>query len=94
MILCDPAAERAVLAGICSYGENAYLDIADILQESSFTVDSNTIIFKCLKHLCENNHGTIDIASIYSVAQDLGVSHILSKKRGNTTFKGYYGFSC
>jgi hypothetical protein len=43
MILCDPAAERAILAGICTYGEDAYLDIADILQESSFTVDSNTI---------------------------------------------------
>jgi hypothetical protein len=29
MILCDPAAERAVLAGICSHGESTYLDIAD-----------------------------------------------------------------
>ena len=46
MILCDPAAERAVLAGICTYGENAYLDIADILQETSFTIDSNNIIFR------------------------------------------------
>jgi hypothetical protein len=41
MILCDPAAERAVLAGVYNYGESAYLDIADIIQESSFTIDSN-----------------------------------------------------
>ena len=39
MILCDPAAERAVLAGICTYGESAYLDVADIVQEISFTID-------------------------------------------------------
>jgi hypothetical protein len=26
MILCDPAAERAVLAGICAYGDSAYLE--------------------------------------------------------------------
>jgi len=81
MILCDTAAERAVLAGICSYGENAYLDIADIIQESTFTVDSNGVIFRCLKRLCENEHRpTIDIASIYSAAQELGVSHLLAKK--------------
>jgi replicative DNA helicase len=81
MILCDPSAERAVLAGICTYGENAYLDIADIVQETSFTVDSNSIIFKCLKTLFDNEHkSTIDIASIYSIAQELGVSHILNKK--------------
>ena len=80
MILCDPAAERAVLAGIFTYGESAYLDVADIVQESSFTIDSNSIIYKCLKNLCENNQSKIDIASIYSVAQELGISHILSKK--------------
>ena len=26
-VLCDIAAERAVLAGICKYGEDAYLEI-------------------------------------------------------------------
>jgi replicative DNA helicase len=81
MILCDPAAERAVLAGIFKFGEDAYLDIADIVQESSFTIDSNTILFKCLKTLCDNEQKTkIDIPSIYSIAQELGISHILAKK--------------
>jgi replicative DNA helicase len=81
MILSDPSAERAVLAGICRFGEEVYLDIADILQESSFTVDSNKILYKCLKDLCgKDSPSSIDLASIYSVAQELGVSHILSKK--------------
>lgn len=81
MILCDPASERAVLAGICRYGEDAYLDVADIIQESSFTIDSNSIIYKCLKYLCENTQKpSIDVASIYSAAQDVGVSNVFSKK--------------
>lgn len=92
MILCDPAAERAVLAGIYTYGENTYLDIADIVQDSSFTVDSNAIIFKCLKHLFEHNQQTIDIASIYSAAQELGVSHILSKKEETQHLKAITDF--
>ena len=81
MILCDVASERAILAGIYKYGEDAYLDIADIIQESTFTVDSNIVIFKCLKSICEqNDKSSIDIALIYSKAQDLNLSHILSKK--------------
>ena len=92
MILCDPAAERAVLAGICSYGESAYLDIADIVQETSFTIDSNGIIFKCLKRLCENGQSTIDIASIYSTAQELGLSHILAKKEETQHLKAIMDF--
>jgi replicative DNA helicase len=93
MILSDPSAERAILAGICSYGDEAFLDIADIVQESSFTIDSNNIIFKCLKHLCENDTKTkIDIASIYSVAQELGLSHILSKKEEAQHLKAVMDF--
>lgn len=80
-VLNDPASERAVLAGICSYGEDAYLDIADILSETSFTIDSNILIFKCLKRICENDRKPkIDIASILSAAQELSIDHTLTKK--------------
>jgi replicative DNA helicase len=93
MILSDPAAERAVLAGICSFGESAYLDVADMLQETSFTVDSNSIIYKCLKCLCDHGQSkTIDIASIYSVAQEIGVAHILSKKDETQHLKAIMNF--
>jgi replicative DNA helicase len=79
-MLNDPSAERAVLAGIFSYGENAYLEVSDIISESTFTIDSNVIIYKCLKHLCDKN-SEVDIASVYSVAEELGVSSILNKKQ-------------
>lgn len=81
MILCDPAAERAVLASIYNYGDSAYLDIADILQESSFTIDSNAVLYKCFKTILErDNKSKIDIASILSVAEELGFGNKLAKK--------------
>jgi replicative DNA helicase len=93
MILCDPASERAVLAGICNYGEDAYLDVADIVQESSFTIDSNAIIYKCLKYLCENEQKpSIDVASIYAVAQDIGVSNFFAKKEEAQHLKAIIDF--
>jgi replicative DNA helicase len=93
MILCDPASERAVLAGICRYGEDAYLDVADIIQESSFTIDSNSIIYKCLKHLCENEQKpSIDVASIYATAQDVGVSNVFAKKEEAQHLKAIIDF--
>jgi replicative DNA helicase len=93
MILCDPSAERAILSGILKYGEDAYLDIADIIQESSFTIDSNQIIFKCLKNICEKEpKPNIDLASVYSSAQELNLSHILSKKEETQHLKAIFDF--
>ena len=93
MILADPSAERAVLSGICKYGESVYLDIADILQDSSFTIDSNKLIFGCIKHICEKHESlSIDIASIYSSAQEIGVSHILLRKEESQHLKAILDF--
>jgi replicative DNA helicase len=93
MILADPSAERAVLSGICKFGEEVYLDIADILQDTSFTVDSNAVIFKCIKEICEKHLSkSIDIASIYSVAQELGLSHVLSRKEEAQHLKAILDF--
>lgn len=80
MILSDVSAERAVLSIIYKYGDSVYVEISDIIGESSFTIDSNKYIYQCLKKLCDNNHSSIDIASIYSAAKELGLDHILDKK--------------
>ena len=55
MILTDPSAERAVISGIYNHGTDAYLDVADIVSENTFTVDSNSAIYKCLKHIFEKD---------------------------------------
>lgn len=81
MILCDPSSERAVLSCILQHGNNAYLEISDLLDTETFTIDSNQLIYSCIKHIFDKDDTkTIDIASIYSAAQELGVSHILQKK--------------
>jgi replicative DNA helicase len=81
MILSDIAAERAVLAGVCKYGDTAYLEITDLIQESTFTIDSNKIIYKCLKRIFEQEQTqSIDVAIIFSTAEELGLANVFAKK--------------
>lgn len=81
MILCDPSAERAVLSCIFRYGDKAYLEINDIISESSFTIDSNQLIYSCIKHIfTTTDTNSLDIASVYSAAKDLGLSNVLDQK--------------
>jgi len=80
MALNDTSAERAVLAGICQYADSVYLEISDLLDLECFTVDSNKLIFECLKNLCEEGIVSIDIASILSQAKELGYSDFFAKK--------------
>ena len=79
--LNDVAAERAVLAGICSYGASAYYDVADIISQGTFTVDSNSIIYKCLKHVLEKDDTVvIDLPTVLSAATELGLSYFFDKR--------------
>ena len=81
MKLSDSAAERAILSGIFNYGEDAYFDICDLIQEQSFTIDSNVYIYKCFKHIFTNHQNPkIDLALIFSAAEELSLSKILTKK--------------
>lgn len=80
-ILCDVSAERATLACILSGGEDAYIDVADILDESVFTIDSNQYIYKCIKHIYTNHDThTLDLASIMSASKEIGLDNILTDK--------------
>lgn len=81
MILCDPSAERAVLSGIIKYGEDAYLDVNDIINDTTFSIDSNQLLYKCVKNACDKgNIKSIDFATILSSAQELGLSQVVSDK--------------
>ena len=81
MILSDAAAERAILAGICRYSSEAYYDVADIINENSFTIDSNSMIYACLKHLIEGDtKAAIDLPVILSAAKELGLQDLVADK--------------
>tara|TARA_R110000765_G_scaffold142217_1_gene243352 strand:+ start:139 stop:1668 length:1530 start_codon:yes stop_codon:yes gene_type:complete len=80
-MLCDLIAERNVLAGIFSYGEDGYLEVADIITEKTFTDASNQALFKSFKHLIEDKGITdLDEASVISSCHELGFSWIFEKK--------------
>ena len=77
----DVAAERAILAGVCRYGIDAYYDVADLVEPNSFSLDSNQIIYSCLQHIFTvEEKTTVDLASILSAAKAIGVSEFLSSK--------------
>ena len=46
--LQDMAAERAVIAALCQYGLDAYLEI-DFIQADHFTNEMNQLIFSCVQ---------------------------------------------
>jgi replicative DNA helicase len=93
MILSDPSAERALLSTICKYGDKIFLEISDLVSENTFTIDSNKIIFSCLKHILEkNSNTTIDIGIIYSASKDLGLDKILQKKEETQHLKAILDF--
>ena len=76
----DVGAERAVLAGLCKYGGDLYLDVCDMVKVDTFTVTSNQMIFKCIDKLCKaDDNAQIDLPSILSAAKELALDHHLSK---------------
>ena len=81
IILSDNACERAVLAGVCRHGADAYYDVVDMLQESTFNVESNKLIWRCIQHIMKaDDTAKIDVALIHSAAHEMGISYILAKK--------------
>ena len=73
-MLSDLPAERAVLSGMFRYGAEAYHDVADLVSETAFTDDSNTVIFSCVKHILEKDDSSeIDVPSMLSAAKELGL---------------------
>jgi len=82
----DIVSERAVLSGICKHGSEAYFDVVDLLQPSTFTSTSNKILFECIQHIFKNNEqSTIDIPSIFAAAQSLNLYHVINTK-GETEY--------
>lgn len=74
----DVASERAILAGLCQYGLDAYLEV-DYLTADSFTDPMNQLIFDCI-YASVSQNTTVELSSILSVANDLGVSEQINSK--------------
>jgi replicative DNA helicase len=74
----DLASERAVLAALCQYGLDAYLEV-DFIDSRTFTDPMNQLIFDCVyKSISENTQ--VELSSILSAANDLGLEDQLNNK--------------
>ena len=75
----NPASERAVLSGIMRHGSDAFIDVDDIIDIGTFTLEENQIIYSCLKRVLDKS-STADLPSILSAAQDLGLNDSFNEK--------------
>ena len=79
--LSDLLAERNVLAGVFCYGNDGYLEVADIVTDSTFSDASNQALFKCFKYLIETKGlSSLDEASVVSGCHDIGCGWVFDKK--------------
>jgi len=77
--LFDIGAERAVLAGLLSFGAEVYVDISEYLDYSSFGNYKNACIYRCMKKVLESSD-SIDIPTIISASKDLGLIDVINNK--------------
>lgn len=72
-ILQDPGMERAILAGITTYGADCFFEVEDIVGVADFYWICNQELFKILTHLVHNEDTkTFDVPSIQAAAKMLG----------------------
>lgn len=80
-MLKNIACERALLAGLCQYASEAYIDCVDLLRPEIFTDTKNSLIFLTLSSLLKNNRKEIDIASLYSEATALNYYKMICEQK-------------
>lgn len=88
--LQDLASERAVLAALCQYGLDCYLDI-DFVDGDHFTDEMNQLIFSCI-HKTISESTKVELTSILSAANGLGVGEALSNKEEIGFIRSLFNF--
>lgn len=90
--LSDVAAEKAVLAGLCQYGQNAKIDVEDIINNDSFTVEANKLLYKCFETALQSTD-RLDLPTILATANKLGLYDIITEREGINYLNTLFSFS-
>ena len=88
--LQDLASERAVLAALCQYGLDCYLEI-DFVDADHFTDDMNQLLFHCV-HKSVSENSKVELASILSAANSLGVHESINNKQEISFIRSLFNF--
>lgn len=79
----DIGLERTVLAGLLQYGSQAFCEVGDLITENTFSTEGNQTIFKCIKHILNNQElKKLDIPSIIIASKDIGLDDFFSGTSG------------
>lgn len=81
------ASERAVLSGLMQYGRECFAEIETLLNEDSFTLEQNKVLYKCIAKSFETNE-KIGYTDVLSAGQSLGLSEYLENKNFLDHLKG------
>ena len=89
--LSDVGAERAVLAGLFTYGVEAYVEISTIIDDKTFGNYNNQILFRCVEDILQKN-SEVDLPSILSSAKGLGFSEVINVEAELEYIKSLFSF--
>lgn len=88
--LCDVGSERAVISGICQYGEDVFIDVSVIVNVNSFSNTRNQLLFNSLDKMFLSGVKNVDKPTLISQINSLGFKDQLLDKQGieyiNTLF--------
>jgi len=90
-MLQDPSAERAVLAGIYTYGIEAYMEVGDLISSDTFTDRANQALYKCFQYLLDDKEiEKIDQSSVFSASEQLEFQWLFNKQDECAHVKGIF----
>lgn len=71
--LSNSFAERAVIGGVLKYGQDAYIEVSDLVRPNFFTIEPNRIVYECIQSIFEETPGAnLEQATILSRSKTLG----------------------
>ena len=84
----DIVSESAILAGLYQYGQEAYFEVSEVLNNDCFTDEANSAIFQCFDKIFKEGASKIDLPLLMSAANSLGFSWIWERKEELQQLKG------
>ena len=72
--MTDVGSERIILSALFQKGYDCFIEISDIIDENCFSNDENSAIYKCFTKILDDKESKIDIPTIISKAESLGLS--------------------
>jgi len=76
--LKNVASERAVLAGLLQHGQECLLEVELYVNEETFTLENNKVLYKCIRHSLDHNE-KIGYTEVLSSAKALGLDEIVER---------------